>query len=245
MPANATFCILAECAFADASVASSPTASKLHPQAPRLARGACHRFSPYVRRRACRPPTIAAFRTPAESAIAAVPAVDLATSSHASSKLHHQAPMLPHGACPLHSPDIRGRPDRLPATTEFGNDEYPEDDFSSEDSLAAVQQPATGSLNVRPFPLAVPHPWCGIAGETPWLCRAVSDTPALVAIRTHAECCIAGVLIPADVTIIAIAVPVVPDVPEAVGFDVDRSRVLRMPDGPLNPAVLDPSDTLC
>ena len=111
----------------------------------------------------------------------------------------------------------------------------------SEDSLAAVQQPATGSLNVRPFPLAVPHPWCGIAVGTPWLCRAVSDTPALVAIRTHAECCIAGVLIPADVTIIAIAVPVVPDVPEAVGFDVDRSRVLRMPDGPLNPAVLDPS----
>ena len=69
----------------------------------------------------------------------------------------------------------------------------------------------------------------------------VSDTPALVAIRTPAECYIAGVLITVDVAIIAIAVPVVLDVPEAVGFDVDRSRVLRMPDGPLNPAVLDPS----
>ena len=111
----------------------------------------------------------------------------------------------------------------------------------SEASLAAVQQPVTGPLNVSPFPPAVHHPWWGIAVEAPWLGRAVSDTPALVAIRTHAECSIAGVLIPVDVTIIALAVPVAPDVPAAVGFDVDRSRVLRMPDGPLNPAVLDPS----
>ena len=115
----------------------------------------------------------------------------------------------------------------------------------SEDLLAAVQQQVTGPLNASPFPPAVHHPWWGIAVEAPWLCRAVSDTPALVAIRTPAECYIAGVLITVDVAIIAIAVPVVSDVPEAVGFDVDRSRVLRMPDGPLNPAVLDPSHWGC
>ena len=115
------------------------------------------------------------------------------------------------------------------------------DVLGSEDTLAAVQQPVTGPLNVSPFPPAVPHPWWSIAVEAPWLCRAVSDTPALIAIRTPAECFIAGVPITADVTIIAIAIPVVPDVPEAVGSDVDRSRILRMPDGPLDPAVLDTS----
>ena len=119
------------------------------------------------------------------------------------------------------------------------------DVFSSEALLAAAQQPVTGPPSASPFPSVVHHPAWGITVEAPWLSRAVSDTPALVAIRTPAECYIAGVLTTVDVSIIAISVPVDSDVPEAVGFGVDPSRLLRRPDGPLNPAVLDPSHWGC
>ena len=115
------------------------------------------------------------------------------------------------------------------------------DDFSSEVHGTAAVLPVTGPPSAGPFQPVMHHPAWGITLDTPWLAHAVSDAPAVIELRTPAERCIAGVHTTVDISIIALAIPVATDVYGAVGFDVDPARLPRRPDGPLNPAVLDPS----